>query len=169
MANQKYNTSGSSTSTTDNGTSGNGTCTSGNGTGLVRTLLVERTLRSSSEPLPSALSASEMEAICSRVKAAQRNVNDANNLMAANKKQDHQGDGNSGGDSGGDGGDGTGTPDLVVKRGNNNTNTDHASSSLDTAGSEDSSTSVADSVASSCVTSAPSSAVAGAVCEVSSN
>lgn len=95
--------------------------------------------RTSSEPLPSALSASEMQAICSRVKSAARNVIHANNAMTANKKVHGHGSG---------GGNGNGTPDLVVKRVNNNI---AASSSVNTLVSEDSFDSVA-----SCGTSAAS-------------
>jgi len=88
--------------------------------------------RTSSDPFPSALSASEMNAICSRVKAAARNVIQANNAMAADKKfHEHGSDGGVGD---------TGTPDLVVKRVNNS---NAASSSVITLDSEDSLDSVA--------------------------
>jgi hypothetical protein len=96
--------------------------------------------RTSSDPFPSALSASEMHAICSRVKAAARNVTYANKAITANKKGHEHGGG------------GGGTPDLVVQRVTTTSNA--VSSSVNTLNSEDSLDSVA-----SCGTSATAAAV----------
>jgi hypothetical protein len=99
----------------------------------------------SGDPFPRSLSPSAMEAICSRVKAAARDVNDANAAARAMHKKppalsiDVGTSGNSSEMSG------NATPDLVVKSNNN------VVSSVNTVESQDSIDSVADSVA-SCAT-----------------